>query len=327
MREVAAQPDERDGRHRVSSRPIRRRPVPRRARRRRHRSRVLAPAAARAAALLRRLVGLQHRLALVRRVASWKRVHQSTSACGTSPDLAAQREEVVGGAKARVLEQAVRPRAGALLEARLQRPDLLDRRLEAARDRDALAPAPRARGPSPRTARAAAFRRAPSRRSTCCSTSCHSSVANRNAGDTGLPSRTRASVLGERDVDEARAERLLEDHVEQRQQAVRQPVRAQARERLRRVARQQQLLHLVEQARGRHVLDEARELRDRRRGLGVDRDADLRREPHGAQHPHRVLAKARDRRADQLQPPRADVGARRRRSPRFPRSPDRSTAR
>ena len=78
--------------------------------------------------------------------------------------------------------------------------------------------------------------------------------------------------------------------------------------RLHRVPRQQQLLHLVEEARRRDVLDQRRELRDRRRGLRLDRDAELGGEAHRAQHPHRVLAVARHRRADQLQPPRADVG-------------------
>ena len=58
----------------------------------------------------------------------------------------------------------------------------------------------------------------------------------------------------------------------------------------------------------RHVLDQRRELRDRRRGLRIDRDAELRGEPHRAQHPHRILAQARHRRADQLQLARADVG-------------------
>ena len=96
--------------------------------------------------------------------------------------------------------------------------------------------------------------------------------------------------VGERELDEALAERLLEDHVEQRQQAVRQAVRAQALQRLDRVAGEQELLHLVEQPRRRDVLHQRRELRDRRRGLRLDRDAELRREPHGAQHAHRVLA-------------------------------------
>ena len=59
---------------------------------------------------------------------------------------------------------------------------------------------------------------------------------------------------------------------------------------------------------GGNVLHQRRELRDRRGRLGVDGDAELRGEPHGAQHAHRVLAQARHRRADQLQAPRADVG-------------------
>ena len=100
-------------------------------------------------------------------------------------------------------------------------------------------------------------------------------------------------------------ERLLQDHVEQRQQAVRKPVRAQALQRLGGVAGEQELLHLVEQPRRRHVLDEARELGDRRRRLGIDREPGLRREADRAQHAHRVLAVTRDRRADELQASRA----------------------
>ena len=89
---------------------------------------------------------------------------------------------------------------------------------------------------------------------------------------------------------------------------MREAVRAQASQRLDRVAGKQELLHFVEKPRRGHVLDQRRELRDRRRGLRVDRDVELRGEPHGAQHPHRIFAQAGHRRADQLQLARADVG-------------------
>ena len=46
------------------------------------------------------------------------------------------------------------------------------------------------------------------------STSCHSSAAKRNAGETDFPSCTRVVGLCERERDEALAERLVEDHVE-----------------------------------------------------------------------------------------------------------------
>ena len=114
--------------------------------------------------------------------------------------------------------------------------------------------------------------------------------------------------VGEREVDEARPERLFEDDVEQRQHAVMQPVLAQALQRFDRVSRQQQLFHLVEQPRRRHVVDQRRQ-----RGIGVAvffsiSMPELRREPRGAQHAHRVFAIAGDRIADQAQPPRLDVG-------------------
>jgi hypothetical protein len=80
------------------------------------------------------------------------------------------------------------------------------------------------------------------------STSCQSSVANRNpARRRGR--RGRGVGVGERQIDEPLPERLLEDDVDHRQQAVREPVRAKAFERLDGVAGQQKLLHLVEQAR------------------------------------------------------------------------------
>jgi hypothetical protein len=101
--------------------------------------------------------------------------------------------------------------------------------------------------------------------------------------------------VGERELDEALSERLLENDVDQRQQSVRQAVRAQALHRLRRVTGQQELLHLVEESRGRNVLHQRREIRYRRGSLRIDRDAELRREPHRPQHAHRIFAQAASR--------------------------------
>ncbi|TPW00656.1 MAG: hypothetical protein FD124_3982, partial [Alphaproteobacteria bacterium] len=74
------------------------------------------------------------------------------------------------------------------------------------------------------------------------------------------------------------------------------------------VTRGQQLEHLVEQARRRHVADQLRHLADRARGRRVDREAQLGRQAHGAQHAHRVFAVAGLRLADHAQGFRLDIG-------------------
>ena len=106
---------------------------------------------------------------------------------------------------------------------------------------------------------------------------------------------------------EALALRLLEDHVEQRQQPVVQPLGAQAQDAGHRVPAGQQLQHLVEYARRRHVLEQAGQPRDRRARRLVDLEAELGGEAHRAQHPHRILAVARLRIADHAQPAALDV--------------------
>ena len=144
----------------------------------------------------------------------------------------------------------------------------------------------------------------------------------RAASRTG--SRRHAAVLahalvgvGERELDEALAERLLEDHVEQRQQPVRQAVRAQALQRLDARGPDSSSFCISSNSRaGGHVLDQRRELRDRRRGLRLDRDAELGREAHRAQHPHRVLAVAGHRRRRSASAGARGCRRRRRRSPR-----------
>src|SRR6185503_7163558 len=96
-----------------------------------------ALAAPRASALLRRFVGLKHRVARVLRCLLELRPpvyerHRHFAA------FTAQHEEIICGAKPRMLEEASGPDACTLLEARLQRPDLLDRRFESPRNCNAL---------------------------------------------------------------------------------------------------------------------------------------------------------------------------------------------
>src|SRR5262249_43801418 len=127
--------------------------------------------------------------------------------------VAAQAQEVVTGAEARVLEQPERPLSGALLEARLERPDFLDRRLEPAGNRQ-----PRSlllehavhgveeRGPRPF---AGALGGVPARQ--------HFVPEQRRKqkrrGD-GLVLAHAGVGVGERQLDEALSERLLQNHVQ-----------------------------------------------------------------------------------------------------------------
>ena len=213
----------------------------------------LAAAAARAARLLRRFLGPQHRLALG---IAWRPGSASTRPRGP-PAPRPTRRAARGNRRRR---ESARARAGGTgaTPARCSK--------RGCSDQISLIVASNRRGIEMRSACASSTRSMASYSAGiglsprafavfhCCRTSCHSSVANRNAGETVLPSRTRASVPASATSMKRGPERLLEDHVEQRQQAVRQPVRAQALQRLRGVAGQQQLLHFVEQARRRHVL-------------------------------------------------------------------------
>ena len=155
-----------------------------------------------------------------------------------------------------MLEEAPRAPAEALLEPRLHRPDLLHVRAEAVRDRELLALRLQhlvhcAVKGGYRCARPSS--RCPSRRAR---TSCHRSAAKRNPGDTRLVREHALVGALEREHHEALAERLLHDDVEQRQHAVVQPFLAQLRHALERVPGQEQLQHLVEEPRRRHVREQ-----------------------------------------------------------------------
>ena len=140
------------------------------------------------------------------------------------------------------------------------------------------------------------------------STSCHSSAANRNAGETDFPARMRVSVwssarrrkrspCGCSTITSSSGSRPW----------CRPSLRSCARQAAR-MARQQQLQHFLEQARRGHVLDQVREFADRRARLRVDAEAELGGEAHRAQHAHRVLAKTQGRIADDAHGLLAHVG-------------------
>ena len=122
-----------------------------------------------------------------------------------------------------------------------------------------------------------------------------------------LPDADAVVGVLQRQRHEALAERLFEHHVEQRQHAVMQALRPQPLEAGEGVSGHQQLEHLVEQARGRHVLEQRCETGDRLAGRLVDRELELGREAHGPQHPHRILAIALLRVTDHLQRARLHV--------------------
>ena len=240
-------------------------------------------------------------------LASWNSVHQSTSSAATSPDSPRSTRKSYAARK-----RGCSSRRKGRLPARCSK--------RGCNDQISLIVASKRRGMAMRAACASstlsiASNNAGNGRSPrpfaafhVTSTSCHSSVANRNAGDTPLPSRTRASVLASAASMNLRAERLLEDHVEQRQQAMRQAVRAQALQRLDGVAREQELLHLVEQSRRWHVLHQRREPGDGLGGLRVDAMPSF-----AARRTARSMRTGSSRKrvtggADELQPARADVG-------------------
>src|SRR5215470_18835958 len=71
---------------------------------------------------------------------------------------------------------------------------------------------------------------------------------------------------------------------------------------------EQQLFHLIEEARRRHVLDQWREFRDGSSGLYLDGQTEFRRQSRCAKHAHRILAVARQGIADEAQAPSLHVG-------------------
>ena len=95
--------------------------------------------------------------------------------------------------------------------------------------------------------------------------------------------------------------RFVEHHVERGKHAAVQALFAQLFQAGQRVAGLQQLDHLVEQARGRHVVEQRRHGLDRRACLGFDLEAQLGREAHRADDAHRVFAVARLGVADHAQ--------------------------
>src|SRR5262249_14735524 len=140
----------------------------------------------------------------------------------------------------RMLEQAKRALSRALLEARLHGPGLLDCRLETSRNGELLC---------------LLFEHTLHRREERRGGALAGSLGRVPLGENLVPeksgekkprrdglSRERALVgAGERALDEALAEGLLEDHVEQRQHPVMQPVPAQALDRFDGVTRKQEL--------------------------------------------------------------------------------------
>lgn len=118
------------------------------------------------------------------------------------------------------------------------------------------------------------------------------------AGADGLAGpHARVGAL-QRQLDEVLAAGLLQHHVQQRQQAMVQAVGAQLAQAVHGMAAGQQLEHLVEQARGRHVLDQGGHGADGLPRGRIYRAVELGGEAHGAQHAHGVFAVALDRVAD-----------------------------
>ena len=211
--------------------------------------------------------------------------------------MRAKFEKIVGGAKALLLQQRMGAASGALLETRLQNPDLFHHRGKAARDGELvslqgehvihrvvqggdgalaarLCPIPRGQHFVPEQ-------------------------GGKEEGGRNRPLFTHAVVgLRQRQHDKALAHGLFENHIEHGQYAMVQPFRAQPLEAGHRVSGQQQFLHLVEHARGRHVFEKRRQFADRRARLRVDMKAKLGGKAHRAQHAHRVFAIAQARIAD-----------------------------
>ena len=220
--------------------------------------------------------------------------------------LAAQAQEVEAGAKARLLEQRQRAscrvrrsKRGCISQisrmsaASLPRPgDVADARVE---DRVDRLPAAPGTAPRPRPVR-------------CCqpsSTSCQSMQASMKLGATGLPSATRRRC---RPAPGARTSRAPSWRCASSSATSSTGKTPRCRPCFfsstiagQRMAGLQQLDHLVEGARRRHVVEQRRHLLDRRARLRLDLEAELGGEAHDADDAHRVLAVARGRVADHAQ--------------------------
>ena len=113
--------------------------------------------------------------------------------------------------------------------------------------------------------------------------------------------------IGQRQRDKFFAERLLQNHVEQRQQAVMQAFLAELLQAGEGMAAHQQLEHFIEHACGRHIVDEWCHHLDRLARRLVDGELQLGGKAHHAQQAHRVFAIAGLRYADHAQLPVANV--------------------
>ena len=200
---------------------------------------------------------------------------------------------------------------GALLEARLQRPDLLDRRLEAARDRDALGLRVAAPCPSPRTAPACGrsprcLGRVPRARAP------RATAASRTGtpGDTPLSARTRSSVPASA-ASMKRCARAAARGSRRAAAAGRATARARAGSCSVSTAWPDSSSFCISSNRraGGTFGHQRREPRIGSCGLRSIASAELRGKPHGAQHAHRILAVARDRRRRSASAVRARMSA------------------
>ena len=271
------------------------------------RTRRLLAAAPAAALLVRAGVGQQHRLARFL-VGALERAPPGFDFRRHFAARRAQREEIVGHAEARQLEQPVRALAGALLEARLHRPDLAHGRGEPARDGELAAL--RVEHLVHRRLRAPGCARSPrfSRAFQAASTSCQSSAANRNAGDTGRSASTRSSVCASASV----TKRSPSGWSRITSSSGSMPLCSPSLRSWRRQALawpESSSLSISSNRRGGGTCSSsgARRLIGARVAPSIVRPS-LAREPHRAQHAHRVLAKARLRVADHAQRALFQVG-------------------
>ena len=200
---------------------------------------------------------LQQRLALVG-VPSEKSSHQSASSMSTSPASAAQPQEVVAGAKARLLDQRVR--RVAVRRSKRGCISQISRMSAASLPRPEMSPM-RASNTASTACCSAGIRRLAARAQRCPAFAAPRATAGRRAGSSApraAPSldargRCRPAPASTKLLAPSWRCAVVEHHVEHREHAAVQALLAQLLEAGQRVAGLQQLDHLVEQARGRHV--------------------------------------------------------------------------